>query len=558
MPRAPRRLTAAATSLALALGGVALAAAPAHAAEYAPTSTWSVPTSVTWGETLSLDVAGVFTALPGANSLSSLSIGWWRVSDGALLSSDSFYVVGIDDVGTQIYGTISGVIGGGTYDGHTTTVYSNWTGAVAKKTFAQPALTASGTAVAGGTLSVGGSGWGATPTSYDWEWRRVNDNSIVASGSGSAAPGTYTVTSADVAAGSQFYAIVTAHLAGYADATWSTGFSQAAHLAPFADVTAVPTITGTGRLGTSFTASYDATGVTPAPESVTFDWHTEDGAIVGSGSAFTPTASLLGQIVYATATLHAADHADYTTLGSAFSATVALAEFTPGAAPVITGRNALGGTLTASVDTSAWVPVPTSFDYRWFLEDGTAIPDADDATLAVTAALVGEVVYVQATAHRADHASYVIGSAPTGRIAAPTLGASLGTVQAGDSLTIEAWGLLLGEEYTVELHSDPVVLGTAVSGLDGTISKSFTIPASTPAGEHTIVLLREGVQVAELSLAVTAATAPNPAPVIAATGADADLTAMALLTALTFLAAGAMLVISRRVTARRTATGSES
>jgi len=309
-------------------------------------------------------------------------------------------------------------------------------------------------------------------------------------------------------------------------------------------VTAVPTVSGTGRLGTSFTASYDATGVSPTPTSVTFRWHTTDGTVVGTGATFAPTNALLGEPLYATAVLSRTDYQDYVTLGSAFTATVSLADQIPGAAPVITGRNVVGGLLTASVDTSGWAPVPDAVDYQWYVEDGTPIPGADQATLAVTAALIGESVYVVATAHAADHVDYVIASAPTGRIAEPTLGAGSRTVQAGGTVTVEAWGLLIDEEYTVELHSDPVVLGTVRSDAAGTIDATFRIPASVAPGKHTLVLLHGGVAVDTLSLTVTAQPA---VAAIASTGADSGGVGIAA----ALLLAGLLAVGAARVAVRR-------
>lgn len=542
-----RRLSASAAAVALALGGVALGAAPAQAADYVPSGTWTIPTNVTWGTQVQISsgFTSMFALLPGASALTFQSTQWIRVSDGAVLSTDQWYPTTIDDIGTDLYGVQRVFVNGGPHDGQTAILTSNWSHVSARQ-FTQPTLAASGEAVAGGTLSVSGAGWGATPTSYDWEWRRVADNALVGSGSG-AVVGGYQVTSADVSAGSVFYANVTAHLAGYLDATWSTSFSQTAHLAPFADVTAVPQVSGSGRLGTSFTATYDTWGVNPAPTSVTIQWRTTDGTIVGTGSSFAPTNALLGQPLYATALLERDDYQDYVTLGSAYTATVALAGQTPGAAPVITGRNALGGVLTASVDPSGWSPVPDSFTYQWFLEDGTPIVGADQATLAMTDDLVGEVVYVAATAHAADHHDYVIASAPTGKIAKPAVATSVTKVQAGDTVTVQAWGLLLGEEYTVELHSDPVVLGTATSDAAGTITQSFRIPASTPAGAHTVVLLRDGVEVGTIALTVTAA----PSTGLAATGADTAVLPIGIgMLALGLLA----IVVARRRTAGRAST----
>lgn len=50
-------------------------------------------------------------------------------------------------------------------------------------------------------------------------------------------------------------------------------------------------------------------------------------------------------------------------------------------------------------------------------------------------------------------------------------------------------------ELTIELHSDPVVLGTVATDADGGFTTTVTIPAEVPQGQHSIVVLHEGVEV---------------------------------------------------------------
>jgi LPXTG-motif cell wall-anchored protein len=58
----------------------------------------------------------------------------------------------------------------------------------------------------------------------------------------------------------------------------------------------------------------------------------------------------------------------------------------------------------------------------------------------------------------------------------------------GDRITLTATGFTPGTEYEAVLHSAPVLLGTGTAGPSGTLSLSATIPASTPAGAHTITI----------------------------------------------------------------------
>lgn len=506
MPRTLRRLSASVAALALALGGVGLTATTAQAA----THTLPIAPTTQWGDTAQFTYAELAALFPGGTIMGLQQVRWLRASDGSLLGNP-FYSPTVSHLGSTFYGEILVNVSGPGYGTETViTTHSE----VVERTFSVAALSVAGSGAAGSTLSVTSADGYLPDASYSWEWRRVSDDALLGSGSDlTLSP--YTVTAADAAAGSPIYAKITAVRYGYTTATWTTSPSPAPHLSAFANVTAVPLVSGTGRLGTSFTASYDVAGVTPAPTSVTLRWYTSDGTIVGLGASFTPTNALLGESLYVTAVLSHADHVDHITAGSVSTAPVALAEQSPGAAPVITGRNALGGLLTASVDPSGWSPVPDSFDYQWYLEDGTAIPDADEATLAMTAGLVGEIVYVVATAHAADHLDVAIPSALSGRIVQPTLGASASKVTAGGAVTVNASGLLSGESYTIELHSTPVVLGTVTADAAGTVSGTFTIPASTLGGPHTLVLLRGGVQVAAFPITVTAASG------LAATGADA-------------------------------------
>ncbi|WP_217614497.1 HtaA domain-containing protein [Cellulomonas sp. GbtcB1] len=80
-----------------------------------------------------------------------------------------------------------------------------------------------------------------------------------------------------------------------------------------------------------------------------------------------------------------------------------------------------------------------------------------------------------------------------------------GAVTAGGELTLTANGFGAGEGgIRLELHSDPVLLATLTADASGTVAATFTIPASTPAGAHTLVLIGAG-QTLEFPITVQAA-----------------------------------------------------
>jgi hypothetical protein len=55
-------------------------------------------------------------------------------------------------------------------------------------------------------------------------------------------------------------------------------------------------------------------------------------------------------------------------------------------------------------------------------------------------------------------------------------------------VTVTGSGWEPGSTVDVELHSTPVALGSVVADSSGTISQSFTVPATTELGAHTISL----------------------------------------------------------------------
>ncbi|WP_165788095.1 sialidase family protein [Arthrobacter glacialis] len=96
---------------------------------------------------------------------------------------------------------------------------------------------------------------------------------------------------------------------------------------------------------------------------------------------------------------------------------------------------------------------------------------------------------------------------------APSGSLSDDTVSAGGELTVNGKKFKPGSTATFTLHSDPVVLGTAVVRADGTVSLTAKLPANVPAGAHTVVIAGTGTdgQAVEVSLAVTVAAVDGAA-----------------------------------------------
>jgi hypothetical protein len=128
----------------------------------------------------------------------------------------------------------------------------------------------------------------------------------------------------------------------------------------------------------------------------------------------------------------------------------------------------------------------------------------------------------------------------------PTLSLGSTRVVAGGSLTVDASGFAAGEDVVAMLYSEPTELGTAAADGDGTLSASFTVPSTTPAGTHTLELTgAESGATVSTTVTVTAASTPaadeSDAPgSLAQTGADGPMLGLAA----ALVGAGLALVLS--------------
>lgn len=133
----------------------------------------------------------------------------------------------------------------------------------------------------------------------------------------------------------------------------------------------------------------------------------------------------------------------------------------------------------------------------------------------------------------------------------PTLELSVGSIQAGKDITVSGTGFAPGATIAFELRSDPIALGTLTADADGVLRGSLRIPASAPAGTHSLVALSGGAVIASATLVVTAAAeagggaAVTPGTRLAATGAETPTAIIALGVMLAVL--GGLLVRRRRV-----------
>lgn len=124
-----------------------------------------------------------------------------------------------------------------------------------------------------------------------------------------------------------------------------------------------------------------------------------------------------------------------------------------------------------------------------------------------------------------------------------------GSLTPGGTITVTGSGFAAGANgFSVEIHSTPQKLGTIATSASGAFTYTGVIPASVPAGAHSIVVTINGVEVARSAITVKAAAASSSAG-LASTGVEGVAPLGWLAVAL--LAAGLAVFGFTRVRARR-------
>jgi endo-alpha-N-acetylgalactosaminidase len=128
-----------------------------------------------------------------------------------------------------------------------------------------------------------------------------------------------------------------------------------------------------------------------------------------------------------------------------------------------------------------------------------------------------------------------------------TVTASIGSVVAGASVTVQLSGFEPDAPVQLWLHSEPVRIGEVTVSAEGDAVATVTIPAATPAGAHALVATdARGVELARGDLAVTAAAGSVSGGNLATTGADGAIWAGAAFAALAAMGLGLALWLRRR------------
>lgn len=472
--------------------------------------------------------------------------------DGA---TSSTYTPTPDTAGTVLSVRVTPVAQG--YIGSTGAGTATATSAVVAGSFTdRAAVTLSGTAKVGETLTATVDTASApAATSYEYRWY-ANDERIA-----DAAGATFTLTAAEL--GATISVVALPQLDGYdpASGAGTSAATAAVALGSFTQA-AVVEITGTAAAFETLTAVV-TTEASPAPTAYTYQWFADGETIDGATKdTYVPTSDDIGYELTVAATPVLAGYTGGTGTSDATDPVDFALQI--GTLTVeLEGIAQTGHTITAVLGGDV-EPAPTEVAYVWATED--ELLDEDGPTLALTDDLVGEEVTVLVIAAADGYFPMFAVADPVTVAAAPTISLSIDTATAGDSIVVAGTGFFGAGDLTVELHSDPVVLGTITPAVDGSFRGEFSVPANTPAGEHTVVVrATDGTVLATSPLIVTAAadgtdgvgtpehgdTEGTPAAGgstpdrLGATGGAFDGTSVALL-ALGVLVAGA--ILRRRAT----------
>lgn len=335
------------------------------------TGTLKVARAATPSITGSAKVGSVLTAKTGTwTSKTSFAYQWYADAKAIAGATKSTYSLTASSAGKRVTVRVTGKKAGfGT----------------AAKTSATTAVVAGGVLVARTPTISGSLGTGAVVTAKPGTWTSSTTFSYQWFADGVAISGATkaTLTIPSSAAAKRLTVRVTGKKAGFTTASRTS--SPTTRVA----ATAVPTISGTVRVGSTVTAKPGkwTTGTT-----FKYQWYANAAAISGATAAtFKVPSSVAGKKLAVKVT---GTRSGYATVARTSTTAVVSALFTATPTPTITGSTNVGSMLQARPGT--WLPAPVTLTYSWE-RDGVAIAGADEQTYFLTQEDAGAQVTVTVT-----------------------------------------------------------------------------------------------------------------------------------------------------------------
>jgi len=359
-------------------------------------------------------------------------------------------------------------------------------GAVIKGTFTGGALSLSGTAKVGNTLTVAASTFSPTPGGYTYQWYRAG---VAISGATAAS---YTLVGAD--AGKVISVKVIATKAGYTDAAAKEAKSSTVANGTFAGTVAISGTTSVGKILTAVPSGFAGS------PTYTYVWMRNGTAISGAtAKTYALKAADRGTAITVKVTATATG---YTSLSKTSAATSAIAYGTfSGGTLTLTGTAKVGNTL--KVTPSAYSPTPGGYKYQWY-RAGVAISGATAASYKLVGLDAGKVVSVKVIATLTGYTNSTAKEAKSATVAKGTFTAGTvtitGTKSVGKILTAAVSGCSPTPTYTYKWMRS----GVAISGAT---KKTYTLTPSDRGKKITVMVTAAATGYTSLSKTSAATTA---------------------------------------------------
>ena len=456
----------------------------------ASTGTWSgSPTAYAYQWKRSSTSSGSYTDIPSA--------------------TNSTYLVSESDVGYFIKAAVVA----SNVAGSSSAVLSSQSSAVvdiAPMSTSIPVI--SGTARTGATLTASNGSWNGLPTSYTYQWKRANTSGGTYSNIGSATSRTYELTDADI---DKYIKVAVSATNGAGAST--PALSAATSVVVDLTDSVVPTTTSPVATSTGFTFSisnYSSSYtyvLTTSKGSVSRS--TEDVTVAGleAGESATVTIavtrsnykpaskSVTGSSAAAPA-LSIVIQAPVTTVAQGQASIATLAPTTT-SVPVL-GANGVPVPTTNTTTSTTIAPVRSRT-----VVTTTTLPRIVTTTTTVGPPVVAKVdagetavqvdgVETDATVTRENNQMVVTSGALSATLSGIDKSGktapldSNGTVHlsGGDIIKIRVGGFKAESVVEVWLFSTPTKLGSAVVGVDGTVTGAYRLPTGTKSGSHRVVI----------------------------------------------------------------------
>ncbi|MFM6973641.1 MAG: beta strand repeat-containing protein [Agromyces sp.] len=287
----------------------------------------------------------------------------------------------------------------------------------------------SGSTIVGQTLSANAGSW-PTGTTLSYAW--LLGQTVIGANSSIVVPNS--------AAGSTLTVRVTGTKTGYKAVTLTSAASSLVTGGTFARLGSAEIGGWNGVAPAAGDSLYvNSNNWSPNPSARSIQWLSDGVPISGATSdTYTVLNTDAGHAISAQVTGTLSGYTDGVVTSAATPAVLGL-DFSATGVPSISGSAAIGATLTASPDASAWTPTPDAFRYQW-LRNGTEISGATSSTYTVVQADGGTNLSVRVSAFKALYSltaatstvtaipGSLFSSAPT-----PTIG---GTLRVGSTLSV--------------------------------------------------------------------------------------------------------------------------